>query len=116
MAERRTTRTKKQPKRELSDLVPSFNPPEEVLEKNGDIEVEESTSSQEFEATPTEKKILINKIELTTKTVKKPKKTRFTVDLEEERQKKLEKMCKKTGLSKAELLKQLIDEAYKSFI
>ena len=116
MAERRTTRTKKQPKRELSDLVPSFNPPEEVLEKNSDIEVEEPTSSQEGEATPTENKILINKIELTTKTVRKPKKTRFTVDLEEERQKKLEKMCKKTGLSKAELLKQLIDEAYKSFI
>ncbi|MEL6165198.1 MAG: ribbon-helix-helix domain-containing protein [Cyanobacteria bacterium J06628_3] len=116
MPERRTTRTKKQPKRELSDLVPSFNPPEEVLEKSSDIEVEEPTSPQEPEATPTEKKILINKIELTTKTVKKPKKTRFTVDLEEERQKKLEKMCKKTGLSKAELLKQLIDEAYKSFI
>ena len=116
MAERRTTRTKKQPKRDLTDLVPSFNPPEEVLEKNSDIEIEEPTSSQEAEATPNEKKILINKIELTTKTVKKPKKTRFTVDLEEERQKKLEKMCKKTGLSKAELLKQLIDEAYKSFI
>ena len=29
MAERRTTRAKKQPKRELSDLVPSLNPPEE---------------------------------------------------------------------------------------
>jgi hypothetical protein len=115
MAERRTTRAKKQPKRELSELVPSFNPPEEMLEKSSDIEVEEPTSPQEAEATPTEKKILINKIELTTKTVKKPRKTRFTVDLEEERQKKLEKMCKKTGLSKAELLKQLIDEAYKSF-
>ncbi|MEM7589964.1 MAG: ribbon-helix-helix protein, CopG family [Cyanobacteria bacterium P01_A01_bin.83] len=116
MPERGNNRNKKQPKRELSDLVPSFNAPKEVLEKNVDIEVEESTSAQEAEATSIENKILINKIELTTKTVKKPKKTRFTVDLEEERQKKLEKMCKKTGLSKAELLKQLIDEAYKSVI
>ncbi|MEM6400028.1 MAG: ribbon-helix-helix protein, CopG family [Cyanobacteria bacterium P01_D01_bin.116] len=116
MAERRASRAKKQPKRDLTELVPTFNSPEGLLEENDDIEVEESTSPQEAEATPTEKKILINKIELTTKTVKKPKKTRFTVDLEEERQKKLEKMCKRTGLSKAELLKQLIDEAYKSFI
>ena len=45
MAERRTTRAKKQPKRELSDLVPSFNPPEEVLEKNDDIEVEEDDAN-----------------------------------------------------------------------
>jgi hypothetical protein len=99
-----------EPLQEVEKIEPS-SPPAKTIAESSTLAIAENTPTKTIapESMPTPKQSLMEKLQIKAKEAT----TRFTVDLPDSMHRKLSILAAKTGRTKAEIVRMVLDEALK---